>query len=185
MLYSDVVSFEDHFLSQNIKEMASSASERKRPLTDDDASDGKMMRVMSPCPGDSQTRLTEKASSAVARADPFAFMDAARGLAMRTVTLPDAEYVPKFGSTIKREVYPTCSSFCDRFTFEPERNGRALLIRAGCGRGKSFAFREYMARVLKGMPGARVLLLSANILYGSNLAAELKHELSGVKVGFY
>ena len=52
------------------------------------------------------------------------------------------------------------------------------------GRGKSFAFREYMTRVLTQSSGARVLLLSATIMYGSNLAAELEKELKDFKVGF-
>ena len=65
--------------------------------------------------------------------------------------IPDAVYVPTFGEG-----------------FEPERNGAALLIKARCGTGKSSAFREFMTRVLAKRPGARVLLLSANIQYGSN-----------------
>ena len=35
------------------------------------------------------------------------------------------------------------------------------------------------------MPNARILLLSANILYGTNLSHELKNKFGGEKVGFY
>ena len=38
-----------------------------------------------------------------------------------------------------------------------------------------------MTRALDKTDRARVLLLSANILYGSNLAAELKRELTAVE----
>lgn len=101
--------------------------------------------------------------------DPFAFMSSsALSMPVLHKMMPDAVYVPTLGGD-----------------FKPERNGRALLIKAGCGRGKSFTFREYMTRVLAQSTGARVLLLSANILYGSNLAAELKKELKDFKVGFY
>ena len=77
------------------------------------------------------------------------------------------------------------------------------------GTGKSSAFREFMGRILAPVepqrkiqkqddgstsfwepvattgPAARVLLLGANILYSSNLAAELKAAFPDVKVGFY
>lgn len=111
-------------------------------------------------------------------ADPFAFMNRTLSLPVLHKTMPNAAYVPKFGSQLDFEPGSTMG-------FEPERHRRALLIRAGCGRGKSARFREYMNRVLAQRPGARVLLLSANILYGSNLAAELKRELTDVRVGFY
>eukprot|EP00966_Prymnesium_polylepis_P213039 4933855-Prymnesium_polylepis.1 len=110
--------------------------------------------------------------------DPFAFLNSALSLPVLHKLMPDAVYVPKFGSRLDFEAGSTMG-------LEPERYGRALLIKAGCGRGKSAQFREYMTRVLAQSPGARVLLLSANILYGSNLAAELKRELNNVKVGFY
>ena len=62
-------------------------------------------------------------------AAPFAFLRDANALEVAHSDLPEAEYVPAFGPG-----------------FEPKRNGPALLIRAGCGRGKSYAFREYMKR---------------------------------------
>ena len=118
--------------------------------------------------GDAQMRFTDAPEKEQRRPDPFAFMPGT-GLSLPVLhkMLPDAVYVPKFGTRLDFEAGSTLG-------FEPERHGRALLIKAGCGRGKSFAFREYMMRVIAESPGARVLLLSANILYGSNLAAELK-----------
>ena len=116
-----------------------------------------------------KTQLRLPAKIVERKVDPFAFMSSSvLSMPVLHKMMPDAVYVPTFGGD-----------------FKPERNGRALLIKAGCGRGKSSAFREYMTSVLAKRPGARVLLLSANIQYGSNLAAELKRELTDVKVGFY
>eukprot|EP00966_Prymnesium_polylepis_P247300 5718386-Prymnesium_polylepis.1 len=113
--------------------------------------------------GGGQAKLTDAPAKerGVVRRDQFAFMDSALALPMLHKMMPDDVYVPPFGSVLG---------------FEPVRNGPALLIKAGCGRGKSFVFRQYMERVLADNPGARVLLLSANILYGSNLDAELRRE---------
>jgi len=123
----------------------------------------KRRRLVAPPPGETQTTLP--------RVDNFAFMGGALGFSCKQLQLPvDSEYVPPFGSVPG---------------FEPVRNGPALLLCAGMGRGKSFQFREYMKRIFVEMPGSRVLLISANILYGCNLAAELKKELDGVRVGFY
>ena len=85
----------------------------------------------------------------------------------------DSEYVPKIGTHLK-------------FTPAAKRKnefGNILAIGVPCGRGKSFAFREYMRRVIDKRPSTRILLLSANILYGTNLAHELKQ--SGFNAGFY
>jgi hypothetical protein len=128
--------------------------------------------------GGGQAKLTDAPAKAATRPDPFAFMKRSTlNLPVLHKMMPDAVYVPTFGTRLDFEG--------STMGFEPERHGRALLIRAGMGTGKSSKFREYMKRILTEMPGARVLLLSANILYGSNLAAELKRELKDVKVGFY
>ena len=132
-----------------------------------------------PRAGETQTRLPAvDCERKAAPPDPFGFMSSALSLPMLHKMMPDAVYVPRFGTQLGFVPGSTMG-------FEPERYGRALLIKAGCGRGKSAQFREYMKRVLAQSPGARVLLLSANILYGSNLAAELKRELADVKIGFY
>lgn len=88
----------------------------------------------------------------------------------------DEEYVPKFRSVMAP------------FMLEPraarqDDAGYTLAIKAPCGRGKSWVFREYMKMVIAEQPNARILLLSANIMYGTNLAHELQTE--GFDVGFY
>ena len=85
------------------------------------------------------------------------------------VELP-CEYVPAIGSVED---------------FAPERNGAILAIAAGCGTGKSTRFREFMEVVWAERPHARVLLLSANILYGTNLSSELRGKFLDRRVGFY
>ena len=102
----------------------------------------------------------------------LSFMDEVDGQVWKYITL-DSVYVPKIGSSFEFNLIPRSSQLC----------GNILAIACGCGRGKSFVFREYMTRVLKGRPKARILLLSANILYGTNLAHELKQ--AGFDTGFY
>ena len=103
---------------------------------------------------------------------PLAFMKAIDGQEWKFLTL-DSVYVPKIGSCY--EFYPKPKTKHDP--------GNVLLVAAPCGRGKSYVFREYMCRVLQDKPSARVLLLSANILYGTNLSTELQE--AGFDVGFY
>lgn len=109
---------------------------------------------------------------AAGRAKPASllFMDA--GPAWKYLEL-NGMYVPKIGSSL--QFYPAPKTCQDP--------GSVLLIVAPCGRGKSFVFREHMKRVLRDKPSARVLLLSANILYGTNLSNELRE--AGFDVGFY
>lgn len=89
----------------------------------------------------------------------------------------NAEYVPKFGQALRLglvfEPLPPSDVDC----------GRIVAVNAGCGRGKSFVFRVYMKKILEENPRARILLMSANILYGTNLAHELKE--AGFDVAFY
>ena len=88
----------------------------------------------------------------------------------------DREYVPAFHSVMRPYAFgPKAPS--------AEDVGYTLGIKAGCGRGKSWVFRQYMKVVLKENPRARILLLSANITYGSSLAHELEEE--GFDAGFY
>ena len=56
-------------------------------------------------------------------------------------------------------------------------------MNAPCARGKSYVFRQYMHSLINKHPGARILLLSANVLYGMNLTHELHKE--GFDVVFY
>ena len=73
----------------------------------------------------------------------------------------DREFVPKLGKYMN------------------DRN-EVLVLDAACGRGKSHTFRQYMR---SNLGTSRALMLSANILYGTNLAHELK--LNRFDVGFY
>ena len=89
----------------------------------------------------------------------------------------NSEYVPAIGTTYGLGL-----------TFEPipsqkDVPGHLLALAMPCGRGKSIRFREYMQSFLVQNPRSRVLMLSANILYGTNLAHELKQ--SGFDVAFY
>ena len=86
----------------------------------------------------------------------------------------DSEYVPKIGSHIEFTPKPKTES----------DTGNVLALAIPCGRGKSSTFREYMKELIKRRrPNCRILLLSANITYGTHLAHELKHD--GFDVGFY
>ena len=64
-------------------------------------------------------------------------------------------------------------------------DNEALALAAGCGRGKSTACHDQMRRVLKGSPGARILLIGANIVYSTNLAHELVSKFPDHSVGVY
>ena len=88
----------------------------------------------------------------------------------------DTEYVPTFGSVMVPHLFEPKA---------PDRDGLGytLAISAPCARGKSWVFREYMKSVLDKSSTTRVLLLSANIMYGTNLTHEIRE--SGIDVGFY
>lgn len=103
---------------------------------------------------------------------PFDFMEAATrgGMRWHHMEMPHDEYVPPFNPSTG---------------FAPKRLRDVLVIRAGCGRAKSTQFREYMTRVLGESPHARILLISANILYATNLTAELRLAMPNVDVGYY
>lgn len=95
----------------------------------------------------------------------------------REVDVADSEYVPAIGTLLQLGL-----------AFQPlpptrEDGGCVLAINAPCGRGKSFVFRAYMRRIFSQTPDARVLLMSANILYGTSLAQELNE--AGFDVAFY
>ena len=87
----------------------------------------------------------------------------------------DSEYVPQMRRYALDQYEPKPPTKDDA--------GYTLAIRAPCARGKSSVFREYMKIVLAENPNARILLMSANIGYGTNLAHELQQE--GFDVGFY
>ena len=88
-------------------------------------------------------------------------------LNLTTMYVPRFGYVPHFFPVPRTE----------------QNTGNILLIAAPCGRGKSFVFRSYMKSLLQDKHSARVLLLSANILYGTNLSTELRKD--GFDAGFY
>ena len=91
--------------------------------------------------GGGQAKLTDAPAKAATRPDPFAFMKRSTlNLPVLHKMMPDAVYVPTFGTRLDFEG--------STMGFEPERHGRALLIRAGMGTGKSSKFREYMKRIL-------------------------------------
>jgi hypothetical protein len=92
-------------------------------------------------------------------------------------TVPiDALFVPKIGSYQLPAPKPRRTG---------QFAGEILAIKAGCGQGKSLRFREFMQEnVFAVKPTARVLLLSANILYGTNLTHELQ-QAGFPTVGFY
>ena len=98
-------------------------------------------------------------------AAPFAFM---RPSAEWTRIELKGQYVPQLSGA-----------------FAPVRNGAMLAVSAGCARAKSTRFRDYMRDVRAQMPGARILLISANILYAGNLSHELRCEFPGEAVGYY
>ena len=83
---------------------------------------------------------------------------------------------------VHSEFVPKMASISSDLRYSPQP-GIILAWAVGCGRGKSFQFREYMKRTLEDSPHMRVLLFSANVLYGTNLAHEL--EQCGFNVGFY
>ena len=119
-----------------------------------------------------QTRLNPE------RGGPFAFM---RGAVTpwTNIQIHDQPYVPPI------------ASFSDRQTgkeFAPLPSADVLALSPPCGRGKSTAFHGYMDKLFERQPAARILLLSANILYGTNLSADLSKKYSNnyaVNVGFY
>ena len=91
-----------------------------------------------------------------------------------TVPMQDS-FVPKIGSDQLPAPKPKT----------PRSAGEILAIKAGCGQGKSLRFRQFMQEnVFAVKPTARVLLLSANILYGTNLAHVLQ-QAGFPTVGFY
>ena len=104
--------------------------------------------------------------------DPLPFMKPLEGQVWKRLPL-DAEYVPAIGS-FPGFVPVAKTAKCA---------GTVLAMNPGCGRGKSSSFRAHMHKVLKHSPNARILLMSANILYGTNLAHELEQD--GFDVGFY
>ena len=89
----------------------------------------------------------------------------------------DSSYVPKIGTLFKEQ------------TFGPEPYSTILALSPPCARGKSTAFHGYMDELFERKPSSRVLLLSANILYGTSLAAELHRKYAtsagSINVGFY
>lgn len=88
----------------------------------------------------------------------------------------DSEYVPQIGSCHNGQA------------FEPEHYSTILAMSPPCARGKSTAFKNWMDEILRDKPSARILLLSANILYGTSLKAEMDKKFKDqpdVKVGFY
>ena len=136
-----------------------------------------------------QATVTSAARAAVAeavgmpavrvQATPFQFMGPLRG---QWVTMSiNSEYVPKIGTHY--------DATTGRWNAPTPKTARAaceiLAMKAMCGTGKSTVFRQFMKEsVFATKPEARVLLLSANILYGTNLTHELRQ--SGFpKVGFY
>lgn len=91
----------------------------------------------------------------------------------------NAEYVPAIGSLSDRAT---------KCLFAPKPYSAVLAMDPPCARGKSTSFHGYMKTLLQTKPGARVLLLSANILYGTTLTADLRRQHEGdqgVNVGFY
>lgn len=89
----------------------------------------------------------------------------------------DSEYVPRLGKDLW---------FGQRFEPIPPTKasrGNILVINAPCARAKSSAVRAFMKEILEQDSKARILLLSANILYATNLTSELVGE--GFDVGFY
>ena len=88
----------------------------------------------------------------------------------------DSEYVPAIGSCHNGQA------------FVPEDFSTILAMSPPCARGKSTAFKNWMDEIYGDKPSARILLLSANILYGTSLKAEMDKKFKdqpGVKVGFY
>ena len=72
--------------------------------------------------------------------------------------------------------------------FEPVPYSTVLAMSPPCARGKSSAFQNWMDKIFRDNTSARILLLSANILYGTSLKAEMDKKFkdqTGVKVGFY
>ena len=106
---------------------------------------------------------------------PFDFVQGKQFIHMN-VQCDEDGCLPPFGSDTQEHnmLKPKAPSRGDK--------GHTLAIVAGCARKKSLRFRQYMTEHLKANPRARILLLSANIVYGSNLAHELE---SMFDVGFY
>lgn len=91
----------------------------------------------------------------------------------------NAAYVPEIGSLSDRAT---------KRLFAPAPFSTVLAMDPPCARGKSTAFHGYMKSLLQTKPGARVLLFSANILYGTCLASDLRKQYAnepGVNIGFY
>ena len=88
----------------------------------------------------------------------------------------DSEYVPPIGSCYNGQA------------FVPEPYSTILAMSPPCARGKSTAFKNWMDKIHRDKPSARILLLSANILYGTSLKAEMDKKFKDqpdVNVGFY
>ena len=69
---------------------------------------------------------------------------------------------------VHSEFVPKMASISSDLRYSPQP-GIILAWAVGCGRGKLFQFREYMKRTVEDSPHMRVLLFSANVLYGTNL----------------
>ena len=107
------------------------------------------------------------------QAPPFAFLQPL-GANSTTVHI-NAPFVPEIGSDQLPAPKPRTLRSA----------GEILAIKAGCGQGKSLRFRQYMQETVYAVkPAARVLLVSANILYGTNLTHELQ-QAGFPLVGFY
>ena len=89
------------------------------------------------------------------------------------------------------EPYVPSIGFTDPVTKQrmgPQPFTTVLALSPPCARGKSTAFHGYMDKLLERKPGARILLLSANIMYGTSLSSELTKKYSdnpSGSVGFY
>ena len=104
------------------------------------------------------------------------FMGALANQEWQTMAINEP-YVPKIGTIFNGKL------------FGPDPYSIILAMSTPCGRGKSTATHGYLIDdLIQRKPGARVLLLSANILYGTSLSAELRAKYrgsAGIKVGFY
>jgi len=107
------------------------------------------------------------------QADAFAFLQPLAGQ-WETVTI-DGAFVPKIGSDQLPAPKPRTA----------RTSGEILAIKGPCGSKKSVRFRQFMKeKIFAVNPTAHVLLLSANILYGTNLMHDLQ-QAGFPKVGFY
>ena len=143
-------------------------------MADDDAKSVRSMSQFSEDAEEDDEPHPKQAQLPVVRGAPFA-LPRVNTSSWTHMEIPGMEYVPDIGS------------YTDPISgkvFEPTPYQEVLAMSPSCARGKTTVFRRYIAECLRENPSTRILLTSANILYGSNLTAELKERFPG-KVGFY